>query len=84
MNFVDDRTLPLCITCSSPLYPELELQDATGLACDTCFAKSEAAMATARQAEAADEFRWQSHEWFRLSYLERQPFMTRNQFGDLR
>ena len=65
MNFIDDRTLPLCISCGSPLYPELELDDASAMACNSCFAESEAAAAQARQAEADDEFRWQSREWFR-------------------
>lgn len=83
MNYVDDRTLPLCIACGSPLYPELDLADASGLACDSCFRESEAAMAKARQAEADSDFRWMSNEWFKSSHLERQPFMTRNHFGGL-
>ena len=65
MNFVDDRTLPLCLCCGAPLYHELDLADASGLACDSCFAESEAAMAKAQQAEADSDFRWQSREWFR-------------------
>jgi hypothetical protein len=83
LNYVDDRTIPLCISCGTELT-EREDQDLSGQACNACFRESEAKASAARQAEAADEFRWQSREWFRTSYLERLPLMTRNQFGDLR
>lgn len=63
MNYVDDRTVPLCIACGAeiPAQPE----DPTAQACDGCFAESEAKAASARQAEAADEFQWMSREWLR-------------------
>lgn len=75
MNYVDDRTVPLCIACGEeiPIQPE----DPTAQACDGCFAESEAKAASARQAQAADEFRWMSREWFRTGRLERLPFNSR-------
>ncbi len=75
MNYVDDRTVPICIACGAEVATQPN--DPTAQACDACFADSEAKAATARQAEAADEFRWMSHEWFRTSHLERLPFNSR-------
>ena len=83
MNYVCPSTTPCCISCGRELPFELDLADATGLACDSCFRESEAAMAKARQSEADSDFRWMSREWFKSSHLERQPFMTRNHFGGL-
>ncbi len=65
MNYVCPATTPCCISCGVSLPFELDLADASGLACDSCFRESEAAMAKAKQAEADSDFRWQSREWFR-------------------
>jgi hypothetical protein len=80
VNFVDDRTLPLCISCGDALPPELDLDDATGLACDSCFRESEAKAAAATERMRADEFQYQSREHFMRLDEERLPMM-RNQFG---
>ncbi|HYQ04351.1 MAG TPA: hypothetical protein VER96_37015 [Polyangiaceae bacterium] len=78
MNYVVNPLWPLCEACPAEM-PD-EPKDPSGVACDECFAESEAAAAAAKQAEAESDFRWMSREWFRLSEYERLPFMHRIHF----
>lgn len=81
MNYVDSRTMPLCISCGDELTESEDL-DLSGVACNSCFSESEAKASTARQAEAESNFRWDSLDWFKRSEYERSPFMMRNHFAD--
>lgn len=67
MNFVDDRTTPLCHSCGDelPWEPlEHELASLEYGVCTACFEDSQAKAAAQLAKEQAEQFRYASLEWF--------------------
>ncbi len=59
MNYVDDRTVQLCISCGAEITYEPE--DSSGVACNDCFFESERKAAE----EDVRDFRWSARNWLR-------------------
>lgn len=77
MNYVAANPLdPCCSSCGDSGPVESFVLYRFELICPACKEEHDKASA----AQDAEQFRWMSHEWFRLSHLERLPFMHRINF----
>ena len=73
---LSDVTPARCCCCGAEL-PD-EPHEGNDGSCLACWQESQAVAAKQLEQERADQFQWESREWFRTSHLVRLPFNSRS------